>query len=126
MAEALRTFFVDYGLPITYGLLGLAVVGVVLFPLIQAIFNPRMLVKTLIGVGVLAVVYFVGMQMSSGPISDAFYPLVDKFPDLTKSEAESVAQSVTNNVSAGLFMTYVLGGVAIVGIFFTEIAKFFR
>ncbi|HAA14887.1 MAG TPA: hypothetical protein DCE41_25630 [Cytophagales bacterium] len=123
----LQSFFSDYALYGSFILLLICVAGVVIFPIIQSLSNPRMLIKPLIGLVLVGLLYFIGYQINAGVgVSNGFTNLADAFPTMTQTEAEVAAANVTRNVGAAFFVTYILGGVAIVGIFFTELAKYFR
>lgn len=121
-----ESFISDYALPGSYILLGVCVLGVVLFPIIQSFSNPKQLVKPLVGLLVVGLLYIIGFQLADSTPSDALYPLIESFPKLNTMDAEVAASTVTRNVGAAFFVTYVLGALMVVGIFFTELSKYFR
>jgi len=123
----LETFFSDYALSGAYFLFGICVLGVIVFPLVQSISDPAKLIKPLIGIVLLGGLYAIGYVINGDAgVSDAFYPLVESFPDLTESEGEVAAATVTRHVGAAFFVTTILTVVATIGILVTELAKFFR
>ena len=123
----LETFFSDYALTGAYILFGICVLGVIVFPLVQSISDPAKLIKPLIGIVLLGGLYLIGFAINGDAgVSEAFYPLVESFPDLTQAEGEVAAAKVTRHVGAAFFVTTILTVVATVGILVTELAKFFR
>ncbi len=99
---------VDIGLIGSYVLIALCAVAAIVIPLIQSFSDPKSLVKSAIGVGVLVVIFFVGYGLADGVTS----------ADTTESTARLTG--------AGLITTYVFFFVAIGGIVFTEISKMIK
>lgn len=105
---------VEFGLYLTYILLGVAILAVLVLWVINAIDNPKTLVKTGIGLGVLVVVFAIGWALST-------YDHVS-----VKAAEDGLTASGVKNVGGVLTMMYLLLFGAIVGIVITEISKFFK
>jgi putative copper export protein len=96
-----------------YGLIITAAVGAIIFPLGYMIVNPRNAVKALISLGIIAVVILVASLFASdAPLMTETF----KFTDTT----------VLKQVGTGIYTTYLLLGIAILSILYSEIAKFFK
>ncbi len=103
----------DIFLYLAYTLVIVAVVLALLMPLINALSDPKSLLKSSMGILALVVIYFIGYALSGNEVT----PLYTKFdvgPDLSKA------------VGGALIMTYILGGLALVGIVYTELIKVFK
>ncbi len=90
---------IDVLLYIAYGLLGLGVVSIVLFVIKHMIANPRRMLRSLIGLGLLAVVFGVAYATASGePVAGI-----------------EVSETVLRFIEALLRVTYVafLGGIGL-------------
>ncbi len=98
-----------------YILFGLATVSSILFAVFLFIDNPKKAKGTLMGVGALALVVAVAYALASEAIP-AFHN-VDKF---------NITESVSKMVGTGLYTMYLLAGIAVVGILYTEISKSFK
>ena len=116
----------DYGLAVAYILLGICALGVIIFPIIQSVSNPKILIKPLIGVVAIAALFFLFRSMDTSGISSAYYPLVESWPELSTEDAEVRSLAITHNVGAALIVTYILGAISVLGIFVTELSKYFR
>jgi hypothetical protein len=103
--------FVDIGLKFTYALLGIGVIAAIAMPLIQALTtDPKSLVKSAMGVGVIVVIYFIGYAMSGN--------------EVTATYAEFGVDSVVSQRVGGLLNAmYILMICALAGILFTEVSK---
>ncbi len=103
----------DLFLYLAYTLVIVAALSAILLPLISAMGNPRSLLKS--GLGILAVVafYFLAYAISGNEVT-LQYSQFDVGPELSKI------------VGGTLIMAYLLLGVAIVGIVFTEFSKIFK
>lgn len=103
----------DIFLYLAYTLVIVAVVLALLMPLINALSDPKSLLKSSMGILALVVIYFIGYALSGNEVT----PLYTKFdvgPDLSKA------------VGGALIMTYILGGLALIGIVYTELIKVFK
>lgn len=104
---------INIALMVTYVLIGIAVVSVVVLPLIKAIDNPKTLVGTAIGLGVLLVIFGIGYALSGDEV-------------LPKYVSQGVGAGISKFVGGLLTTMYLLFGAAIVGIIYTEISKAFK
>jgi hypothetical protein len=91
----------------------IAALGAIVLPLISALSNPKGLVKSGLGVVAIVVIYFIAYAISGAEVT-AEYAEHDVGPELSKA------------VGGTLIMAYILLGVSISGIFFTEISKIFK
>lgn len=109
----MEAFISEYGLKITYFLLIVAAVGAILAPLVTTVLNnPKALIYTGGAILALVIVYFIGYSLATGE---------------TKMIAgEEVSASLSRNVGGAIFTMYILVILAVVGIVYTEISKFFR
>lgn len=100
----------DYGLKLTY-ILGILALGLaIILPLISLIFNPKTIVTPLIGILALGLVYFIGW---SGAESTAFMDY-------------NVNEEFSRVIGGALRSMYILAGIAIFGIIFSEVFKLFK
>lgn len=103
----------DIFLYLAYSLVIIAAVSAILLPLISAIGNPQSLLKS--GLGIIAIVacYFLAYALSGSEVT-LEYSEFDVTPELSKL------------VGGTLIMAYLLMGIAIVGIVFTEFNKILK
>ncbi len=104
---------INIGLYLTYILIGIAVIAVVVLPLIKALDNPKTLVSTAIGLGVLLVVFFISYFISGNEV-------------LTTYTAQNVGAGISKFVGGLLITMYLLFAAAIVSIIYTEVSKAFN
>ena len=110
----MEQFVVNVGLIIAYVLVGLGVVMAIVFPLINAISQPKLLVKAGIGLVSIIVVFGIGYAMSDPSTSSRFIQYGVDTPFLSQG------------IGGALKMVYLLMGIAIVGIVVTEFSKAFK
>ena len=105
---------VEIGLKLTYVLLVIGVLAALVMPLVQAVMSdPKSLIKSLIGLGIIGVVYLIGYAMAGS--------------EVTAHYTEFGIDSGISKMVGGLLNTmYLLMIVAIVGIIFTEVSKVTR
>lgn len=84
------------------------------------------IIRTLVPIVAVVVLYFIGVNSASGDVSPALYPLAESFPKLDATAAAERALTISTNVEAAFFVTGILGAIAVIGIFFTELSKIFR
>lgn len=99
-----------------YILTGLAVGFAVIFPVIQMITNPKNAKKGLLGIVALAVFVFVAYAMSSTEI------LGITNPELAHYDVPSTLKYAGTMINS----IYILAGIAIVSMVWTEVAKIFK
>ncbi|MBX2898391.1 MAG: hypothetical protein KF775_02010 [Cyclobacteriaceae bacterium] len=101
---------IDIGLYIVYVVFGIAVIAAVLLPFINAIKSPVTLVKSLAGVGLLVLLFFVGYALSNGDVTP-------------QAIAQGVTESSSKIIGAGLLTFYFVFLAAAIGVIFSEINK---
>lgn len=98
-----------------YILFFIAAVIALIFPLFYVILNPRSALRTVIILGIIAVLVFISYQLASDEIlSLQQYTGPDNVPGTLK------------RVGTGIILTYILAGLAVLGILVTEISKIFK
>ncbi|MEP4535435.1 MAG: hypothetical protein ABJ004_20230 [Cyclobacteriaceae bacterium] len=95
---------IDIGLFASYVLVALCAVAAILIPVIQSLGDPKSLIKSGIGLGVVLVVFLIGYAMASG-------------------ESDTASEGVAKVVGAGIISMYIFLILAVAGIVFTEISK---
>jgi hypothetical protein len=101
---------INIGMYVTYGLVGLAVLTSVVFPIFFFVQDFRKAKGTLIGLGVLLVIIFFSYSIST---NEAY-------------EAMNVGPNVSQWVGGGITATMILIGLGLLLAVFTEVYKFFR
>jgi hypothetical protein len=102
---------VNVGLIVAYILVGLGIVLAIVFPLINAISQPKLLVKAGIGLAGVIVIFGLGYALSDSATSTRFIQYGVDTPMLSQG------------IGGALIMVYLLMGIAIVGIVVTEFSK---
>jgi len=102
---------VNVGIIIAYILIIIGVVSAVVFPLINAVSEPKLLVKSGIGVVAILIVFGLGYALSDSELTTKFI----------QSGVES--GGLSKMIGGALKMVYLLMGVAIIGIVYTEFSK---
>lgn len=105
---------INFGLYATYVLIGIAVLGILIFSVARIISHPGAAKSALIGIVGLIVLGGISYALSSG--DDA----ATRFADLEISEGTS------RMVGAGLVTFYLLVGIAILSIIYVEITRLFK
>jgi hypothetical protein len=105
---------VNVGLIIAYILVALGIVLAVVFPLINAISQPKLLVKAGIGLVSVIIVFGIGYLLSDSATSARFIQYGVDTPGLSQG------------IGGALKMVYLLMGIAVVGIVVTEFSKAFK
>lgn len=100
----------DIGLIIMYILLGIAIVTAVVLPLVNALKEPKSLLQSLIGVGVIVGLFFIAYAISGNEVT-------------AKYQIYGVSAGTSKLIGAGLISFYVLFVVSLLGIIFSEISK---
>jgi len=103
--------FVEIGLKFTYVLLAVAIAAALFLPLIKSLTtNPASLVKGGIGLGAILVVYLIGFAMSGSEVTASYVEF-------------GVDSDLSKYIGGLLNAMYVLMGIALAGIVFTEVSK---
>jgi len=100
----------DIGLYVGYGLFGVALAAAIILPLINALKSPKDLAKSGMGVGALLVVFLISFGIAGSEVT-------------AKYTAQGIGESSSKLIGAGLTMFYIVFGVALIGIVFSEISK---
>jgi len=103
----------DYGLMAAYLLAILAAAAAILMPLIKSIGNPKSLLGTAIGLAFLAILFVIGYSLAGAEVK----PMYANF---------NVDSDISKMIGGVLTMFYILFGLALLSIVFTEVSKFFR
>ncbi|MGK7397751.1 MAG: hypothetical protein ACNS62_24465 [Candidatus Cyclobacteriaceae bacterium M3_2C_046] len=104
-------FVVEYGLYAGYILMIVAALAAIVLPLINAISNPKSLIKGVVGIVFLGVIFIIGYALAGSEVTQAY---------ITQGVTESSASKL---IGGALITMYILVAIAIVGIVFTEIVK---
>lgn len=106
---------VDAMLRWTYAMVGIATLSAVLLPLVNIAKNPKSVVRSLIGLAIVAVVVLIA------------YALSDTTPVYTPGNAEGYTDALELRLSdTGLITTYIALGIAIASIVVTEVYNLFK
>ncbi len=104
-------FVANYGLYLAYILTIVGVVLAIVLPLIKSLDEPKQLVGTAIGVGILIVLYGIGYMISGSEVTARYI------------ESGVETEGLSKLIGGMLTMVYLLLGIAIVGIVYTELNK---
>lgn len=104
---------VETGLYITYLLIGICVVGILGFSVMNIAKNPGGAKSALVGIGALALIFIITYVSSDG--SDA----------TTVFAEEGITETTSKRVGMGLGTFYVLTAVAILSIIYVEVSRLF-
>lgn len=99
---------INLGMYVTYGLLIIAALTAVIFPIIQMFWNFRKSIPALIGVAALVIIVLISYSVSTNEVY------------------ENAGPNVSQWVGGGITATMVLIGLAVVSAIFTEVYKLFR
>ena len=106
----MEAFVSQGGLIISYILFGIAVIGVVVLPLIKAFDDPKKIVKGLIAIGILAVVFLISWAMSGSEVTEMYTD-------------NGVSEGLSKVIGGVIIMMYLLAGIAVAGIIYSEFNK---
>ena len=109
----MEEFISSYLLPASYVLVGLAAAGSILLPLIKSIGDPKSLVGTAIGLGLLLVIFLIGYSLAGDEVT----------PKYTEFNVDASLSKIIGGV---LTMFYILLGISVIGIVYTEVSKIFK
>ena len=110
----MEQMIVNVGIIVAYVLIVIGVVSAIVFPLINAISEPKLLVKSGLGVVAVLVVFGIGYALSDSNLTAKFI----------QSGVET--ENLSKTIGGALTMVYLLMGVAIIGIVYTEFSKAFK
>lgn len=97
-----------------YILLAITAALTLIFPIVYFIGNPKKGKTVLIGLVGFAILYFISYQISSGSVEGDVYEKFD------------VNQMTSRFIGAILYMTYILGGLAILSIVYAGVSSLFK
>lgn len=103
----------DIALYVLYAFFGIAAIAAIGFALINIVSKPGGLVRAAIGIGALAVLFFISYALSSGEITAA-----DRASGLTEGSSKVIG--------AALIMFYIAFILAILALIYSEITKAFK
>lgn len=109
--------FFDAGMYLTGGLIVLAAAAAVLFGLIQVLSSPKGALKGIIGVAVIAVLFFVLSGSSDAESAGKIGELVQRF---------NVSDSVSKYISGGLKTTMILAAASALFMVIGEVINLFK
>ena len=110
----MEQIIVNVGIIVAYVLIVIGVVSAVVFPLINAVSQPQVLVKSGIGILAVAIVFGIGYALSDSGLTAKFI----------QSGVET--EGLSKMIGGALTMVYLLMGVALIGIVYTEFSKAFK
>ena len=110
----MEQIIVNIGIIVAYVLIVIGVVTAVVFPLINAMSEPKVLIKSAIGVVAILIVFGIGYALSDSELTAKFI----------QSGVET--EGLSKTIGGALTMVYLLMGVAIIGIVYTEFSKAFK
>ncbi len=104
-------FIANYGLYLAYILTIVGVVLAIVMPLIKSLDEPKQLVGTAIGVGILLVIYGIGYLISGSEVTARYI------------ESGVETEGLSKMIGGMLTMVYLMLGIAVIGIVYTELNK---
>ncbi|GAA5027686.1 hypothetical protein GCM10011506_16160 [Marivirga lumbricoides] len=102
--------FVNIVLYVSYLLVILAALGAIVLPLINALGNPKSLLKSVLGIAAIGVIFLISWSVSGDEVTAVY----------TKFNITSTSSKVIGGV---LITTYLLMGIAVLSIIYSEIRK---
>lgn len=100
----------DFGLYAFYVLLAVAILAAIVFPIINGIKSPKELKGSLIGLGVLLVIFVISYAVSSSEVS-------------SRQMSLGVDETEMKLIGAGILMFYITLFLSIIGLIYSEISK---
>jgi len=109
----MKDFFVDILIPVGEILVIVGALASIILPLINALKDPKDLMKSLMGVGVLAVIFLISYGVSGNEVT----ALYTEF---------KVDAGLSKLIGGSIIMCYILGVISIIGIVVNGFVKFIR
>ncbi|MCS7017529.1 MAG: hypothetical protein RMJ87_04995 [Cytophagales bacterium] len=108
----------DYGwvggaLYVMYVLLFVAIAAAVILPIIKSLNEPRTLIRSGIGVGILLALFFVCYLIADGTV-------------LKNKAYEGITEGTSKLIGASLLMLYIMLFGAAISVIYAEVSKFFK
>lgn len=110
----MEDFFTNYGIPITYILLGIAVLAAVGSSVINMISNTKAAIMTIVGILALAAVAGIAKFALASDVVTQEY------------ESFGIDAAASSNVGMGIYTFYILFFLTIAAALYTEISKIFK
>lgn len=108
--------FVDIGLYVTYALIGICVLGILIFAVGRIVSHPSAAKSALIGIGGLVVLWVLAYLFSTG----------DDAAEGGMYAGMGITEGTSHMVGAGLVTFYLLLGIVILTILFNELTRLFK
>ncbi len=105
---------VEFGLYLTYALIGICVIGILIFAVARIVSHPGAAKNSLIGIVGLIVLAVLAYLLSTGDDANGI------FADL------NVEEGTSHRVGAGLVTLYLLMGLAVISILYNEVTRLFK
>lgn len=109
MSEQLVGIILDIG----YLAIFVAALGSILFPLIQLFSDVKKLIRTGVSLAILAVIYGICYALADGTVTQEYMKL-------------GINEGTSRYVGASLNMMFVLLGISVLAIIFSEVSKAFK
>jgi len=106
----MEVFVSEFGLYLSYLMFAIALLAAIVLPLIKAFDEPKQLVKAGIALGGLLVVFLISWAIAGNEVT-------------TMYTEKGVGEGLSKMVGGVLTMMYLLMGIAIVAIIYTEVHK---
>lgn len=98
----------------TYILLAITVILLLVFPIKSFITNPKKGFRFLIAVVGFIIIYGISYALASGETNATIY------------EVQNISTSVSRLIGAGMIMTFIIGGFALLGLIISGLLKAFK
>ena len=99
----------------SYLFFGIAAVSAVLFPVLFLILNPKKAKSSLVGIGSIGLVLLISYLLADSTI-----------PEFIGSDKFNITESLAKMVDTSMISLYVLSGITIIAIIYTEVSKMFK
>jgi len=109
----MEDFITNYGIVLTYILLGATSILAIGFPLKQLISNPKKAKEIGMALGGLFVIYIIATLLATDEVTEHY----EKF---------GVTATLSKQVGTGLFLFYILGAGAILSVVYSEVSKMLK
>ena len=109
----LSDFISEYGLYAGYILVVVAAISAIILPLINAISNPRSLLKGLVGLVFIGIIFIIGYTLANNEVLETYITF-------------GVDEAASKLIGGALISMYILILLAIIGIVITEVTKIFQ
>ena len=102
--------FVNIGITVALVMVGLAAVLAIVLPLIKSLGEPKILLKSLIGIGLILVVFLIGWAIAGDEVT-------------AKYASAGINETSSKLVGGALTTMYILFVLAVIGVVFSEFNK---